>query len=492
MDQSNELPVKKIFISYSRSDADYINRVRELALDLANHAMEVELDQWSVTPGDDLIVYMERMVNDLTIDKVIILLDQKYQKKADSRKAGVGVEATIITSQIYADVAEKQGEQRFIPVVMKRDDETGKAFIPTFLKTRLYVDLSNANHYTEAFEELVRVIHDKPQFSKPKPGKAPSYLVEEAATSLGSSSRARRVQEFFSQEKPQALNSLKDYFSFLIENLPIFDFSAEEKNITPDQVLEKIQQMTPVRDEIIDVIRDVARYGSDEIIFAEIHDFLENLIRFFEFRNEGESNHYWAADHYKFFGHELFLYAVAALLKFRRFTQLNELTEKGYFAPSPRRHNEQNLLSSFVTFNRYSEAFQNLTRNSYDSESYETQLFRARAVRTDIRLSDLNQADFILFLLHKIDAGMDDVSSYFYWYPFTLSGTHRMTPFELFLRSQSKNYFEDFRLCLRSVSKEQLTELIAKLKEHKEGHNSWRTQMPIEMITGIDRIAIKA
>ncbi len=101
MEQSNELPVKKIFISYSRSDADYINRVRELALDLANHAMEVELDQWSVTPGDDLILYMERMVNDPTIDKVIILLDQKYQEKADSRKAGVGVEATIITSQIY-------------------------------------------------------------------------------------------------------------------------------------------------------------------------------------------------------------------------------------------------------------------------------------------------------------------------------------------------------------------------------------------------------
>lgn len=491
MEQSKELLVKKIFISYSRSDANYINRVRELALDLANHAMEVELDQWSVIPGDDLIVYMERMVNDLTIDKVIILLDQKYQEKADGRKSGVGAEATIITSQIYSDVAKKQGEQRFIPVVMKRDDETGKAFIPTFLATRLYIDLSNANHYTDGLEELVRVIHDKPQFSKPKPGKAPSYLLEEITSSLGSSSRARRVQEFFSQGKTQALNSLKDYFSFLIENLSMFDFSAEEKNVTADQILEKIQQMTPIRDEIIDVIRDVARYANDEATYAEIHDFLENLIRFFEFRNAGDSNHQWAADHYKFFGHELFLYTVAVLLKFRRFTQLNELTEKGYYVPSPRRYDEQNFLSSFASFNRYSEAFRYLSQRSYDSQSHETLLFKQRAVRADINLMDLNQADFILFLVHRIDDGANDVSSYFSsWYPFTLAGTYRMTPFELFLRSQSKSYFDDFRCCLRSISKEQLVELIEKLKEHKEGHNSWRTQMPIQMITGIDRIAV--
>lgn len=81
MEQTKELPVKKIFISYSRSSADYINQVKDLAAELARHAMDVELDQWSVTPGDDLIVYMERMVNDLTIDKVIILLDQKYQER---------------------------------------------------------------------------------------------------------------------------------------------------------------------------------------------------------------------------------------------------------------------------------------------------------------------------------------------------------------------------------------------------------------------------
>jgi hypothetical protein len=153
--QQTDLSVRKIFISYSWSSNDYVDRVRELAEELASHGMDVERE------GDDKYHYMEMMVNDKSIDKVIVLLDEAYQRKADDRDGGVGTEATIMTPEIYADVVKKRGKQKFIPVIMERDLETGKEFVPAFLKGRKYIDLTDADHYSEKFEELVRAIHEK-------------------------------------------------------------------------------------------------------------------------------------------------------------------------------------------------------------------------------------------------------------------------------------------------------------------------------------------
>ena len=185
--EENKIPVRKIFISYSWSNNDYINRVRELAEELASNTMDVELDQWSLKEGDDKFVYMEQMVNDPTIDKVIILLDKKYKEKADGREGGVGTETTIMTPKVYTDVVEKRGKQKFIPVIMERDAVTGEEFLPAFLDGRKYIDLTDADHYAEKFEELVRAIHDKPIYKKPLPGKAPSYLLEDEEINLGTS-----------------------------------------------------------------------------------------------------------------------------------------------------------------------------------------------------------------------------------------------------------------------------------------------------------------
>ncbi len=263
MEQENnketEIKIRKIFISYSWSSNDYVDEVRELAEELASNAMEVELDQWSLKEGDDKFVYMEQMVNDPTIDKVIILLDKKYKEKADGREGGVGTETTIMTPKVYADVVEKRGKQKFIPVIMERDAETGKEFVPTFLDGRKYIDLTDADHYSEKFEELVRAIHDKPIHKKPLPGKAPSYLLENEGINLGTSGRARRAIEYLVNDKSQALNAVKDYFALTTENLKMFNFPVETKQIDPTEVIEKLQEILPLRDEMIDVISAIAK-----------------------------------------------------------------------------------------------------------------------------------------------------------------------------------------------------------------------------------------
>ena len=242
---------------------------------------------------------------------------------------------------------------------MERDAETGKEFVPNFLDGRKYIDLTDAAHYSEKFEELVRAVHDKPIFRKPIPGKAPSYLLEDDGINLGSSGRARRAIEFLVNDKPQSLNAVKDYFALITENLKMFDFPSETQQMVDEEIIAKIQELTPVRDEIVDVFLAIAKYREDSVIYEEIHNFFEQLLPYFEYRNDGDSNHQWAADHYKFFGYELFLYAVAALLRFQRFRSLNELTEQGYYFSGSHFSRNQNTLLSFSGFNKYSEALRN-------------------------------------------------------------------------------------------------------------------------------------
>ncbi|MEO8072468.1 MAG: SEFIR domain-containing protein [Acidobacteriota bacterium] len=469
MEQNNneKIPFRKIFISYSWSSNDYVDKVRELAEELANNAMEVELDQWSLKEGDDKFIYMEQMVNDSTIDKVIILLDKKYKEKADEREGGVGTETTIMTPKIYADVVEKRGKQKFIPVVMERNVETGKEFVPAFLDGRKYIDLTDADHYSEKFEELVRAIHDKPIFRKPLPGKAPSYLLEDEGVNLGTTGRSRRAIEFLTNDKTQALNAVKDYFALVIENLRMFDFPSETNQMFDEEVVGKIQELTPLRDEIVDVFLAINKYREDSAIYEEIHNFFEQLLPYFEYRKDGDSNHQWAADHYKFFGYELFLYAVATLVKFKRFEQLNELTEsKYYFSGSPFSRN-QNTLLSFTKFNTYSEALRDYNqRQSRQAYSIEASFIHKRATRSDIRFENLMEADFLLFLIYKIDDKENTYGFWNSWYPVTQAfAEYRNNPFEIFLRSQSRKFFNKFKTCLRNSSKEELSLLINGIEE---------------------------
>ena len=485
--ENDEIKVRRVFISYSWSSHMFVERVRELAEELANHGMDVELDQWSLKEGDDKFHYMELMVNDPTIDKVLILLDRKYKEKADGREGGVGTEATIMSPTVYADVVEKRGKQKFIPVIMERDPESGKPFVPTFLEGRKYIDLTDSEHFAEKFEELVRVVHNKPLHRKPVPGKLPSYLLSDAASTTGTAGRSRRVIEYLVNNNPNALTAVRDYFSIVIENMNVFDIGSETSSVTYELLLEKIQETAPLRDEITDCFVAVARYEEEPAYFEEVRSFFEQLLPFFEYRNQGDFNHSWAADHYKLLGRELFLYAVSAMLKYQRFKQVNELTEQGYYFVGNSHSPSDNTLLPFLKFNTWSEALERYNRSQPQQYlSYDAFLIRQRASRHDINFESLMQADLFLFLLYHIDESLGTPTGFFHWYPGTLTyAQHRYSPFEVFSRSQSKRFFERFNSALRNLPIESLKALIIEQSSSKEhSYNSF--QRRLAQLTGVD------
>ena len=152
----------RVFISYSWHPEENKIRVEQLARRLMSDGVDVTLDVWSLKDGQDKYVFMEKMVTDSDINKVLIICNKDYAEKADSRKGGVGTESTIMSDEIYS----KADQTKFLPVVFEKDND-GMIYKPHFLKSRIHIDMSSDDCYEMGYDQLLRDIFDKPLIKKP-------------------------------------------------------------------------------------------------------------------------------------------------------------------------------------------------------------------------------------------------------------------------------------------------------------------------------------
>lgn len=122
--------IPQVFISYSWTNQEYQKSIVDLAARLRHDGVDIKLDVWDLKQGQDKYAYMEQCVTNPAIDKVLIMSDRVYAEKADTRKGGVGDETTVISSEVYKNV----NQQKFIPVVMERNED-GEAFLPAYLNS---------------------------------------------------------------------------------------------------------------------------------------------------------------------------------------------------------------------------------------------------------------------------------------------------------------------------------------------------------------------
>jgi len=165
----------KAFISYSWTSPSHQALVKHWADQLLSDGVDVVLDIYDLKEGNDKYAFMERMVTDEAITHVLVVSDRMYSEKADDRKAGVGTESQIISREVY----EKVEQSKFIPIVCEVDDK-GNPFLPTFLKSRIWIDFTTPEAANENWEQLIRVLYGKPLHQKPQVGKAPVYLAEDS------------------------------------------------------------------------------------------------------------------------------------------------------------------------------------------------------------------------------------------------------------------------------------------------------------------------
>jgi hypothetical protein len=140
----------KLFISYSWSNPSHEQWVLDLASELRESGVDVILDKWDLKEGYDAVAFMEKMVTDPQIRKVVIVSDDIYAAKADGRAGGVGTETQIISKEVY----ENQEQDKFVAVVAQKN-EVGKPYLLWLKKNRTK---KSGNYPTPSLPSLVIVL----------------------------------------------------------------------------------------------------------------------------------------------------------------------------------------------------------------------------------------------------------------------------------------------------------------------------------------------
>ena len=78
----------KVFISYAWSSKEYENKVLSFATELVSNGVDVILDKWDLSEGNDTYAFMEKCATDTSITNVLMLLDPVYAQKAGETAGG--------------------------------------------------------------------------------------------------------------------------------------------------------------------------------------------------------------------------------------------------------------------------------------------------------------------------------------------------------------------------------------------------------------------
>lgn len=141
-----------VFISYSWTPIENQRYVFSLIDKLTADGITVIYDKKDLYPGQDKDYFMEQALTKHDIDCVLIICNRDYMEKANARSGGVGYESGIILSQISSQPLQT----KFIPVVFETDQK-GQAYLPTFLKSRLYIDLTQESGYRDLLSSIHKI-----------------------------------------------------------------------------------------------------------------------------------------------------------------------------------------------------------------------------------------------------------------------------------------------------------------------------------------------
>jgi len=160
----------KCFISYSWDSDDHKDWVKQLATELQNKGVFTHLDQWDVHPGMDLTKYMETCIRES--DFVLLICTPIFAQKANGGIGGVGYEKSIVTGEIFQEAASTK---KFVPILRKGKKADS---LPSYLKSRAYIDFRNDDKFVLNLDELLRHLHQSPKYERPSLGQKPNFSEE--------------------------------------------------------------------------------------------------------------------------------------------------------------------------------------------------------------------------------------------------------------------------------------------------------------------------
>jgi len=452
-----------VFISYRWTTPQHEKWVLDLAERLMEHGVDVKLDKWDLKVGQDKFRFMESMVCDKNIDRVLIICDKGYKEKADNREGGVGTETQIITPEIYKEV----NQEKFIPIIAEKG-EMFSSYLPIYLQTRIAIDMSSDEVYEKGYEQLIRLIYERPVNRKPALGQAPAFLFEDEKPHFKTTSLVKQLKYFLMNKPEQSNYVISEFIEEFQNSLGEFRISHEDLKVPYDeQIYTHVCEMISLRNDYIEFLSLLCKLDKSFNIDMFIC-FFEDIYMFTEPEGSGTYRDY-QFEHYKFFITELYLYTSIILIENNKFNELNNLLTARYFVKS--KYNKQLTFSEFRFYISVFDEYRNrrldlnrisitadllIQRSTIDKKSYKEKL-----IETDL-------------LLYYIAASRCGENYWEQWFPTTyIYNARNGEQIDILKRMISERYFEKIK-CLFNVStKEEMKDIINNSKACRGYNNSF-------------------
>lgn len=396
----------KVFLSYAWSDPEHKERVRLFADRLLAKGVDVILDIYDNKPGHELNHFMEQAVTDSAVTHVLIITDETYTVKADARKGGVGTETQLISHEVY----KKIDQTKVVPLVFERDQD-GQPYLPTYMKSRHYIDFTDDSQFDVNFDELIRHIYGQPKYVKPNLGPAPSFVGTEMHVSQKVPKRSSARTSF----EGQRMGSQTVVEEFL-DSLEILRKVSNNDVPVDEKVIKGIELMQPYTNALLNELDDLLVYDQpDDKRLVEKIDKLLTSAKAKQAPLPGVSS--WRESDYESVGfvvHELATSIVALLVKHRRFSAVHSLINRTYFYKS---HLGELRAVTFVDFYQYMRTLDDYrnSRLSLSRASVAADIQKENGAKfARINFEELRNADSLLYLLTRFN--FPD-NKYEWWFP---------------------------------------------------------------------------
>ena len=330
----------KIFISYAWGNDEHQAKVRSLASTLMSYGIDVILDQWNLLEGNDTYKFMEQTVTDPSITNVLILIDENYTNKANNRKGGVGTETQIITPEIY----NKTDQTKFIPIIFEK--KGGNVFVPTFLSSLKYVDLSQPEIYDDNLKYLTKILFGIKIHQKPELGIMPEWVINENELPVKHYLEIDSLNNNNITQK-EKLKKASDLLNICIKDISEkeFDIKSNQNGYDVNDYFDSYKSLMPVKQKIFNIFASI----------DNIDGIGDKTIEFFEdLYNEIELKSYKFNDIKEVFLNGLFLTVIGHFYKIKDYDTIGAIISNTYMLKRYRNIDA----CSFSAF--YTRDFQNL------------------------------------------------------------------------------------------------------------------------------------
>lgn len=450
MTSTIEIPQVRVFMSYSWTSKEHEDWVLELATRLTENGIDLKLDKWDLKEGQDIYSFMENMVSSKDIDKVLVVCDKGYAEKAEKRAGGVGTETQIITPEVYKDIEQ----EKFIPILAERGSNN-EEYIPTYMKTRKYIDMSSEEVYEQGFEKLLRNLYQRPEHFRPERGKPPGWLFEDGVQHFKTTNTNKQLQNAFKRNPSMVKGLSKRFVDEFLEILEQFQEEPKGEEPVDELIVNSINKLLPLRDDFINFLEFQCQ-SYEEIDIDILIDFFERIYRFTCER---------ITEHYKFLIQELFLYTVMVLLDNSQHNKLGELLNSEFFILKNVSGDLRN--GGFDIFQFYLPIIEEQRKKRLNSKrlSLTAELLVHRTTLRKYTKQKLVEADLLLYYLSSI---YDRVFNRL-WFPRTYVYGEDVKV-QLLQRLVSKRFFEKVKILLGVENPQELKNKIISFKnEYRSG-----------------------